>query len=250
MSIFWVLLRRELAAYFFSLTGYVIIAAITFLTGESFVELIDAIQNDPWPMPVTEMFFSTYYFWLILLLSAPVITMRLFALEKASGTFETLMTTQVGDLAVVMAKFSAAFLFYIVMWLPLLACLLMVGHFTSQARALDFGMIGGMYLGIFLIGGFFLSFGCLASSLTRSQMVAAMISLAFGVSQFALAWVAKNHSASDQWQLQMLSCLDLFDQMNDLARGAVDTRVLVFYATTIFLFLFLTLRVVESRRWK
>jgi len=250
MRIFWVLLRRELAAFFFSLTGYVIIAAITFLTGESFVQLIDALGGDPWPMPVTQMFFGSFYFWMIVLLTAPVITMRLFALEKASGTFETLMTTQVGDLQVVAAKFTAAFLVYAVMWLPLLVCLLIVGRFTNQASALDYGTIGGMYLGIFMAGGFFLSFGCLASSLTRSQMVAAMISLAFGVSQFALAWWAKNNPVSEQWQSQLLSCLNLFDQMNDLARGAVDTRAVIFYVSATFLFLFLTLRVVESRRWK
>ena len=250
MTIYWVLLRRELASYFFSLTGYVIIAAITFLTGESFVQLIDALGNDPWPMPVTQMFFGTFYFWLIVLLSAPVITMRLFALEKASGTFETLMTTPVGDFQVVLAKFSAAFLFYAIMWLPLLAGLVLVGHFTNQSGALDFGTVGGMYLGIFLAGAFFISFGCLASSLTRSQMVAAMVSLAFGVSQFALAWWAKNNPVSEQWQSQLWSCLNLFDQMNDLARGAVDTRAVIFYVSATFLFLFLTLRVVESRRWK
>jgi ABC-2 type transport system permease protein len=250
MRIFWALLRRELSSFFFSLTGYVIIAAITFLTGESFVQLIDALGGDPFPMPVTQMFFGSFYFWMIVLLTAPVITMRLFALEKASGTFETLMTTPVGDLQVVAAKFTAAFFFYVVMWLPLLACLLIVSRFTNQASALDYGTVGGMYLGIFMAGGFFLSFGCLASSLTRSQMAAAMISLAFGVSQFALAWWAKNNPVSDQWQSQLWSCLNLFDQMNDLARGAVDTRAVIFYASATFLFLFLTLRVVESRRWK
>lgn len=250
MRVFWVLLRRELASFFVSLTGYVIIGAITFLTGASFVQLIDALGNDPWPMPVTQMFFGTFYFWMIILLSAPVITMRLFALEKATGTFETLMTTPVGDLEVVAAKFAAAFLFFMVMWLPLLACLFIVGHFTNQAGALGSGTVGGMYLGIFLAGGFFLSFGCLASALTRSQMVAAMISLAFGVCQFALAWWAKNQPLSDHWQSQLLSCFNLFDRMTDLARGAVDTRALIFYLSTTFLFLFLTLRVVESRRWK
>ena len=250
MRVFLVLLRRELSSFFVSLTGYVIIAAITFLTGESFVQLINAVGNDPWPMPVTQMFFGTFYFWMIVLLSAPVITMRLFALEKATGTFETLMTTPVGDFEVVAAKFAGAFLFYAIMWLPLLLCLFIVGRFTNQAGALDAGTVGGMYVGIFLAGGFFISFGCLASALTRSQMVAAMISLAFGVSQFALAFWAKNQPLSDQWQSQLVSCFSLFDQMTDLARGAVDTRALVFYLSTTFLFLFLTLRVVESRRWK
>jgi len=250
MIIFWALLRRELGTFFLSWTGYVILAAVMLLTGGSFVQLINALGTTPWLMPVTQMFFGSFYFWMIVLLTAPVITMRLFALEKASGTFETLMTTPVGDVQVVAAKFLAAFFFYAVMWLPLLACLFIVGRFTNQANALDYGTIGGMYLGIFLAGGFFLSFGCLASSLTRSQMVAAMISLAFGVSQFALAWWAKNNSVSDQWQSQLLSCLNLFDQMNDFARGAVDTRAVIFYASMTFLFLFLTLRVVESRRWK
>jgi ABC-2 type transport system permease protein len=250
MRIFWVLLRRELASFFLSLTGYVIIAAIAFLTGESFLQLIDAQGGDTWPMPVTQMFFATYYFWMIVLLSAPVITMRLFAQEKASGTFETLMTTPVGDFEVVAAKFIAALIFYGIVWMPLLACLAAVSHFTRQSGGLEPGAIGGTYLGIFLAGGYFISFGCLASALTRSQMVAAMISLAFGVSQFALAWWAKDVTISGHWQSQMLASLDLFDQMNDFARGTVDTRSLVFYLSATFLFLFLTLRVVESRRWK
>ena len=70
------------------------------------------LQQEPTPMPVTELFYITPFFWLILLLSAPVITMRLFALEKYSGTFETLMTAPVSDLQVVLAKFTAAMVFY------------------------------------------------------------------------------------------------------------------------------------------
>ena len=73
---------------------------------------------------------------------APVITMRLFALEKFPGTFETLMTAPVGDLQVVLAKFTAAMIFYMVMWLPSTACLFIVRHFTSRTRALDAGTVG------------------------------------------------------------------------------------------------------------
>lgn len=250
MSIFLTLARRELATFFCSITGYVIVAAVTFLIGESFVQLIDGLGSDPWPMPVTEMFFSTIYFWLIALLAAPVITMRLFALEKSTGTFETLMTTPVSDLQVVAAKFTAAVIFYIVVWLPLLACLFIVRHFTNQTSALDAGTVGGMCLGIFLIGCLFLSFGCFASALTRIQMAAAMINLLFSVSLFALAWWAKSNPVPMQWQSQVLSYFGLLDQMHDFARGVVDTRAVVFYISLTFLFLFLTLRVVESRRWK
>jgi ABC-2 type transport system permease protein len=253
MKIFWTLTRRELAAFFFSVTGYVIIAAIALLLGLSFVVLVAGVASRAFTAPVTDMFYSTFYFWLILLLATPVITMRLFALEKSSGTFETLMTTPVGDLQVVLAKFTAAIFFYLVAWLPLLACLFAVQHFTSQSGALDAGTVGGMYLGIFLMGCVFLSLGCLASALSQSQMTAAMISFVLGISLFSLAYLAKSAGpklTAAHWQAQALSYFNLFDQMEDFARGAVDTRAVIFYATATFFFLFLTLRVVESRRWK
>jgi ABC-2 type transport system permease protein len=111
MQAYLALTRRELAGYFMSLTGYLIMAAAMFLMGFSFVVLLVKLRQDPTPMPLTELFYITPFFWLILLLSVPVITMRLFAQEKASGTFETLMTTPVSDLHVVLAKFSAALFF-------------------------------------------------------------------------------------------------------------------------------------------
>src|SRR5471032_2286529 len=250
MRIFLTLMRRELAALFLSITGYVIIASVTLLTGLSFVVLMTNLGSDPFTAPVTEMFYSTFYFWLVVLLVAPVITMRLFALEKSTGTFETLMTTPVGDVQVVAAKFAAAIIFYVVTWLPMLACLFIVRHFTSQPGALDAGTVFGIYLGIFLTGCLFLSLGCFASAISRSQMAAAMISFVLGVSLFSLGYLARQIPVTAQWQTQVLSYFNLFDQMNDFVRGVVDTRTVVFYASLTFFFLFLTLRVVESRRWK
>jgi len=250
MRIFWTLLRRELATFFVSLSGYVIIAAVTLLIGLSFVVLMTNLGNDPSTVPVTEMFYGTYFFWLIVLLAAPVITMRLYALEKFSGTFETLMTTSVSDLQVVAAKFTSAIVFYTIMWLPMLVCLFVVRHFTNQPGSLDAGTVGGTYLGVFLVGCLFLSLGCFASAISRSQMVAAMISFVLGMTLFSLGFLAKTISVAAQWQSQVLSYFGLFDQMNDFARGVVDTRSVVFYISLTFFFLFLTLRVVESRRWK
>ena len=174
MRAYWTLTRRELAGFFLSLTGYVIIAAVTFLVGFVFKVLMKTLGTDPSPMPVTELFYSTYLFWFILLLAVPVITMRLFALEKFSGTFETLMTTPVSDLQVVAAKFTAALVFYMVMWLPLLACVLIVRHYTDDPTAFDAGATATTFLGIFLLGCMFLSLGCLASALTRNQITAAL----------------------------------------------------------------------------
>lgn len=250
MRIFLALLRRELAAIFFSVTGYVIVAAAAFLNGLGFIVLMITLGANATPMPVTEAYYQTPFFWLIVLLGTPVITMRLFALEKYSGTFETLMTTPVSDLQVVASKFAAALFFYLVMWLPLLACLFIVQHFTRQS-GLDAGTVNGMFLGVLLVGGLFLSLGCFASALTRSQMAAAMIAFMLGVCLFSFGFLARAIPAgAPQWQSQVISYFGLFDQMGDFARGVVDTRAVIFYVSAAFCFLFLTLRVVESRRWK
>jgi len=253
MRNFLTLTRRELAAFFVSIMGYIIIAAVTLLIGLSFVMLIKNMGSEPFLMPVTELFFNSQLFWIVVILVAPVITMRLFALEKASGTFETLMTTPVGDLEVVMAKFTAALFFYLVMWLPTIACLFIVAHFTNQTSTLDQGVACGTFLGIFLSGCMFLSIGCLTSSLTRSQVTAAMMSLAVGVILLIVAYLAYAQviPVTGQWQVEsVLYYFNLFKQMEDFTRGVVDTRTVIFYVSLTLFFLFLTLRVVESRRWK
>jgi len=248
--VYWTLTRRELGGYFLSITGYVIIAAAALLMGLSFVILVLKLQGIPMTIPVTELFYMTQFFWLILLLATPVITMRLFALERFSGTFETLMTTPVSDLQVVLAKFTAAMAFYMVMWLPLLGCILAVRYFTGDVGTLDVGAVCSTFLGILLLGGVFISGGCWASALTRNQAVAAMISLLFGASLFLLAFLAGQLPNEAGWEGQTLATLALFDHMHDFARGVVDTRPVVLMVSLTLFFLFLTLRLIESRRWK
>ncbi len=250
MQAFLTLTRRELAGFFVSLTGYVIIAAAVFQMGLSFVILLNNLNGEATPMPVTEIFYVTAFFWLILLLSAPVITMRLFALEKYSGTFETLMTTPVGDLQVVLAKFFAAMIFYMVMWLPLLGCILLVRYFTHESAGFDLPIAASTYLGIFLIGCLYMSLGCFASALTRSQIIAAMISFVIGITFFLLSFLSEQINIGKTWGAQALSYVAMREQMRDFTRGIIDTRYIVFYLSLTIFFLFLTYRVIESRRWK
>ena len=234
MQAYWTLMRRELAGFFLSITGYVLLAGTTFLVGFSFWSLLRNLEGDSIPMPVTELFYMTAFFWLILLLA---------------GTDETLMTTPVGDLQVLAAKFSAALALYMILWLPLLACIFILRHYTSDPTGLDAGVVGSTFLGIFLVGCLFISLGCFASALTRSQMTAAMISMVLCVSLFLVSFLAKQLPTSD-WQAQVLSFFALRDQMHDFSRGVVDTRPVVLYLSLTFFFLFLTLRVLGSRRWK
>lgn len=250
MQAYLTLMRRDLSAYFLSITGWLVIAAATFLMGLSFLVLLVKLQEEPTPMPVTELFYVTPFFWLILLLSTPVITMRLFAQERMTGTFETLMTAPVSDLQVVLAKYTAAMVFYTVMWLPLLGCLAVVRQFAGVEAALDSGAVAATFLGIILLGSTLIAAGCCASALTRSLGLAAMIALVFGVSLFLVGFLADKLPSRSGWAMQMLGGFNVFEQMHDFARGLVDTRPVVLYVTMTLFFLFVTLRVVESRRWK
>ncbi len=250
MQAYWTMTRRELAGFFISMTGYVLIAAAMFLMGLSFVVMMVKLQQEPTPMPMTEMFFVTPFFWLIVLLASPAITMRLFALEKASGTFETLMTTPVKDSQVVAAKFTAAMIFYTLMWLPLLLCVAVLQHYSTNTNSLDAGILGSTFIGILLLGAMFIALGCFASALTRSQTTAAVIAMVFGVSLFLISFLAERLVTPTTWQAEVLGYFALFDQMHDFARGMVDTRNVVFYVSLTLFFLFLTLRAVESRHWK
>jgi len=249
MQVYLTLTRRELGGFFLSWIGYIVIAAAVFLMGFSFVTLVDKLQGQPTPMPITEIFLN-FCFWLILLFSAPLITMRLFALEKYSGTFETLMTAPVGDAEVILAKFSAALIFFMLMWLPLLGCIFILRYFTHGANLLDPGTLGTTFLGIFLMGCLYMSIGCFASALTRNQIVAAMISFALGLGLFLMSFLADQLALEKSWALRALNAACIHQQMEEFGRGTVDTRYIVFYLTSTFFFLFLTYRVVESRRWK
>lgn len=250
MRVWWTLVRRELGGYFVSWTGYVVIAVVVFLLGVSFTLLLQFLNAGETDKPITEIFYDSYCLWLILLLATPVITMRSFAHEKFNGTFETLMTTPVSDLQVVLAKFSGSLIFYMLMWSPLLACIFVVRHFSNDPTAIDPGTLGSTFLGIGLLGALYVSLGCFASSLTRSQIIAAMITLALGVSLYLLSFLSLAMTGQSGWAVKVFTHVSLTEHMRDFARGVVDIRPLVFYVSTTALFLFLTLKAVESRRWK
>lgn len=249
MLAYLTLTRRELGGFFVSFMGYVVIAVSVFLMGLCFVSLIGLLQHQFLPMPVTE-FFLSFYFWMILLFSSPAITMRSFSLEKYSGTFETLLTAPVSDLQVVFAKFTATLIFYMVMWAPLLGCILLLRHFSNDTGPLDVGALEGTFVAIFLLGCLYMSLGCFASALTSSQIIAAMISFALGISLFILSYLVDSFPLQQTWVTELLSNASMRRHLQDFSHGVIDTRAVVFYVSLTAFFLFLTYRVVESRRWK
>jgi ABC-2 type transport system permease protein len=250
MRVFLALVRRELGSAFQSLVGWVVMAVTALLTGISLVDLVTKLMDRPTDSPVTELFYQSAYFWVILLVVSPVITMRTFAAEKSSGTYEALMTTPVGDWQVVLAKFTGSLLFFGLTWLPLLAVLVVLRRVTGEAGLLDPGSTVGAFLGVMLIGCVYMSLGCFASALTRSQIIAAMVAFLLGIGLWVVSLRPLAGNPGEGKLGRALDHLSLLRHMDDFARGIIDSRHLTFYLTVTWLFLFLTQRVVESRRWK
>ncbi len=250
MSVFRALVRRELSAFFQGPTGFIIIAAVMFLIGLGFLVVLSGLNGEATPMPVTQVFYGTYFFWVILLLIAPVITMRSFAMERASGTYESLMTAPVGDWQVVLSKFAGALIFYIILWVPLLICSVVVRFYVGESAVLGLGTMFTSALGILMVGCLYMSIGCFASALTRNQAVAAVSGFALGAALFFTGFFSYFAGDRTDWLSQLARHISLANHMESFTRGVVDLGAIVFFLSLTGLFLYLTHKVVESRRWK
>ena len=221
-----------------------------FLIGLGFVVVLSGLNGEATPMPVTQVFYGTYFFWVILLLIAPVITMRSFAMERASGTYESLMTAPIGDWQVVLSKFAGALIFYMILWVPLLICSVVVRFYVGESAVLGLGTMFTSALGILMVGCLYMSIGCFASALTRNQAVAAVSGFALGAALFFTGFFSYFAGDRTDWLSQLARHISLANHMESLTRGVVDLGAIVFFLSLTGLFLYLTHKVVESRRWK
>ena len=228
--------RRELGSYFRSPLAYVIIAAFLVIAGYFFsVNAIYGRQANVRPV------FQTLY--TILLLLAPMVTMRLLAEEQKSGTLELLLTSPVRDLEVVLGKFLAGLGFFVVMLIPTAYSIFLLSQYGDPDNG---GIIGG-YLGAVFFCGAIVAVGLFTSSLTQNQIVAAV--LAFAI--LLLLWVVDGLSSVFTGRVgDALSYLALYPHFNDMTRGAIDTKDILYYFTIILAALFLTWRSLEARRWR
>jgi len=230
--------RRELSAYFVSPIAYVISAIYLAVMGGLFGFILyyshEATMRYVLLHGVSILF---------LVLVTQVITMRLLADERRLGTFELLLTSPVRDWEVIAGKYLASFgLFFLMVlltgYLPLL--LIRIGN-------PDIGVMLSGYLGYLLLGAALLSIGVFASSLTQSQIVAAIL----GIGITLLLWLSGALGDFVGGSLKgFFSYLPIFDHYMDFVRGVIDTKDIVYYLSVVALFLFLSTRVVESRRWK
>ncbi len=248
MRSFFTLWRRELAAYFLSPIAYVMMIFFLVVTGFSFWLLTSVLVQGSAGATIMKELFSSIFFWIAMLIVVPVLTMRLFAEEKRSGTIESLMTAPVTDTAVVLAKYFGALSCFIVMWLPTALYAFILKAFSPLTAPVDLGPMLGGYAGAFLVGALYIAVGLFCSSLTSNQIVSAIVSFALISVAFFSGFIT--FLATSPLVREIGAYGSSIAHMLDFSRGAVDTRPVVFYVTTAALMLFATIKVVESRKWK
>ncbi len=243
------LLRRELHGYAVSPLFYVLGAVFLGLAGfffytrlVFFVEygLGENILGNFW---VAFLAGAPYSMSMLLLLVLPLLTMRLFAEERRLGTLELLLTYPIRDGELWLAKFLSCAIVCGLLLLATLPYAWLLGGMTP----LPWKAMAAGYLGLYLLGLSFIACGLFVSSLTDSQVVAAVGTLGLLLACWVLTW---NESASRTDFLWILSEISMFDHFESFARGMIDVRDVAYFASLVAFFAFCTFRVLESRGWR
>jgi len=247
--------HKELKSYFASPIAFVLIGALAFLFGWFFINLLYYFDRmslqagggfqGPQSVNVNESLISPFFLnvSVILLFTLPLVTMRTYSEEKRSGTIELLLTSPLTDLQIVMGKFLGALVLYAAILSVTLVHLAFLFAFGNP----EWRPVATGYLGLLLMGGCFLSLGLFVSSLTRNQIVAGFITFAVFLTFWVINWIAT--FTGPTWQ-NILNYLSITEHLNDFTRGVIDTKHLVYYVSFIAFSLFLTVRAVDSERWR
>lgn len=246
MSGFLAVLRRELKAYFYSPLAYVVLTFFLLVQGYYFSVIVAYLTDPRFPAgkPLQLFFGQTIFTWLVLIFAGTFLTMRLISEELRSGTIETLMTAPVSETQIVLGKYAAELAFYLFLWAPTVAYVAIVRWFTP----VDWGPIASSYLGIVGIGALFLSVGVFASATSKNQIVAAIASFFFVLVLFSIGLL--ENLVNGETEKKVFGYVNLWQHMDEFAKGIVDTRRLVYYASGAAFFLFLTTRALAAKKWR
>jgi len=226
--------RRELGGFFYSPIAYILMAAYLIVVAYFFnVGIQYRAQMEQTFVIMT---------WLSLFM-CPVITMRLLAEEARLGTLETMMTTPITDFELAIGKFVGAFLFYLILNLPTLVFVFVL----ARAGKPDYGTIVASYVGIVLFGAMLISAGLLVSAFTKNQVISAFVSFVATFMLFFVGIMGRNMSGVPG---KVVSYIGAATHYMDFTRGMIMSQHVLYYITLCVFFLFLTVRTVESHRWR
>ncbi len=252
MSNILTIAQKEFRSYFASPIAYVIVGLFALLFGWFFVsglayfaQISSTFGGGPPSINVNELLVRPLLgnATVLLLLVLPLITMRTYAEEKRSGTMELLLTSPLTDVQIVLGKFLGAMALYTLM---LAVTLIDVGMLFMYGNP-EWQPIATGYLGLWLMGGSFMSIGLFLSSTTKNQIVAGMLTFAVVLLLYVMSWMSDSVGPTGQTVLTYLSVMEHFD---DFSKGVIDTSHLAYYASFIGFGLFLTVKSVDSERWR
>jgi gliding motility-associated transport system permease protein len=256
----WAIYRREMYHYFVSPIAYIVVGVFLGLSGYFFniilvavIEMsfregyqaaqLGAAANFDVPGLVLRSFLNLL--GSLSLFIIPALTMGVYAEEKKRGTMELLLTSPVTDAQIVLGKFFATLTLFVILLLPTLGYQIFLFHSSHPAPPWRIVLAG--YLGVLLLGSVLIGLGSLISSLTENQIVAAVVT--FGV--FLVLWVLDAGIRGSGGTLRaVLRYISMLRRYRDFTMGIVDTASLVFFLSATVLILFLTLRSLDSMRWR
>ncbi|MBM3810987.1 MAG: ABC transporter [Acidimicrobiia bacterium] len=254
MTNIWIICRKELKSYFASPIAYGLMAFFALISGYFFYAataifvsrgMESQMMGRPMPMDVNEWVIRPVLMnvSVIGLFLIPMITMRLFAEEKRSGTIELLATSPVRDFEIILGKWFAALLMYIaILAVSALNILILFAYGSPDWRPLLVG-----YFGLILQGGCLLAIGTFISTTTRNQIIAGVGTFAICLLLWVLDWVTAFETTATS---KVLSYLSVVTHFEPFSKGVLDSKDIIFYFSVIVFGLFLTARSMESLRWR
>jgi ABC-2 type transport system permease protein len=252
----WTICRKELRSYFSSPIAYLLLTMFAFVFGWFFWNVLGyVVQNSMamqmrgsnFPMNVNEEMIRPLLqnIGVVGLFLIPLITMRLFAEEKRTGTIELLATSPISDLQVILGKWLAAMLLY--------GCMLLISAlnfaFLFKYGNPDWKPLLLGYLGLYLQAGALLAIGTFISTLTKNQIIAGAVTFGVCLMLWILEWASGGGFDTGTWP-QVLSYMSVITHYESFAKGTLSSKDGIYYVSFIFLGLFLTARSLESLRWR
>jgi ABC-type transport system involved in multi-copper enzyme maturation permease subunit len=242
-----VMARRELGSQFCSPIAYIVLFAYVFAHWLAYWMYLGPIINneEPVPEPMIRGFILQWATVLFTIFIIPVLTMRLLSEEKRTGTMEVLLTAPVDEGAVVLSKFLAAWLMFLFIWVPFL--LFLVALRVDGGQPFDYQPLFSFFFGLGITGAGFVGMGVFFSSLTRNQIASGVLTFA-GMLFLTLTFLLQGALRGSIWT-NVLKHMSYIDVWFDTLEGKLVPIRLLFFASTAIFFLFLSVKVLESRKW-
>ena len=228
--------KRELKAYFTSPLGYVFLAIFYAFSGLFFYIFSLSVGSTD----ISSVFLMMF---IVLMVFVPLLTMRLLSEDKKQKTDQLILTAPVSLLSIVMGKFLAAYAIFAIG----VAVMPVYGFVMSTFATVLWLPIWGNTVGLLLLGGIFVSIGLFISSLTENQMIAAIGG--FFINLMILLMNTLKSALPNGFLQDVLSSISVYSRYSEITNGIFSLSSLIFFVSVIFIFLFLTVRVLEKRRW-